>query len=220
MTPRTPTPSPCDDFQEQLRTAVELRSDAEPELRAPADADGVFSGQVSSRREPAHALECAECRTLWNEHVLLAQAIGEWRTRTPEIDLADRILHRWLEERDSECVDSEPGASPNSEKLAAHHVPPAPVSPAGNASPAVSPAVNATLVCRESPVSDSLSRQAAGAQKAVVAVVAVTLVSVIVAWSSFGPEDGSRIAVHRNEPGRAAGGAVASPRTMFCPEVS
>ena len=67
----------CNGFDHELRDSIERRDTAgRPELRE-------------------HALGCARCRPVWEQHVLLERAVQTWKGRVPPVDLTDRIMAHW-----------------------------------------------------------------------------------------------------------------------------
>lgn len=85
----------CLEFKAELDAAVE-------EQRSPQGDD--FA---------AHRRDCPDCRREWNEHNILADAIALWNAATPETDLTDAIVARWLVETTGpvefkSSVDAEP----------------------------------------------------------------------------------------------------------------
>ncbi len=67
----------CIEFENALADSVDGRQWAE-------------SPELAGQRE--HALICVECRVLWDEFWLLEAAIADWKPRTIEVDLTDRVL--------------------------------------------------------------------------------------------------------------------------------
>ncbi len=64
----------CAEFNERLETLIESRQRSlDFEIKA-------------------HVDECESCRMLWQNSQLLDAAIDQWRGRSPEIDLTDRVL--------------------------------------------------------------------------------------------------------------------------------
>lgn len=67
----------CTEFDERLRLSVELHR--------PIDDPGVET----------HAADCRRCRDRWEEHLLLEEAVSEWKVGLPDVDLTDALLaHR------------------------------------------------------------------------------------------------------------------------------
>lgn len=66
----------CTEFDKRLQTAVELRRSVDDPLVA------------------SHAVNCRRCRERWERHLLLEEALAEWRERLPleEVDLTDAVL--------------------------------------------------------------------------------------------------------------------------------
>lgn len=65
----------CNDFQSQLDQALDERQPPDQEL---------LSG---------HAASCPACQRVWDDWLLLDQAIGVWRDRAAaEVDLTDRVI--------------------------------------------------------------------------------------------------------------------------------
>lgn len=63
----------CRQFQECLNQALERRATLNAEMQT-------------------HAAECPECARLRDDHQLLIAAVGQWRSRPQDVDLADRVL--------------------------------------------------------------------------------------------------------------------------------
>ncbi len=71
----------CTDFQQQLDAAVDQR-----EL-------------VESDALREHAASCLQCRTAWDDFLLLEAAIADWRGQSLAVDLTERVLTGWRSER-------------------------------------------------------------------------------------------------------------------------
>ena len=65
----------CTEFQRLLEAAVESRRTPEAALQA-------------------HAASCEHCRSLWEQYLLIDEALPEWITAVPDPDLADSVLAR------------------------------------------------------------------------------------------------------------------------------
>lgn len=64
----------CCQFEKLLEQAVEQRQAPGAELRD-------------------HALSCETCRTLWEEFLILEEAIPAWTAARPTVDLVDAVMH-------------------------------------------------------------------------------------------------------------------------------
>lgn len=68
----------CQEFREQLDAAL--------------DEQRVVSTQTGAVGISAHVESCAECRVLYEEHLLIGAAVAAWKPRRPVVDLTDRVI--------------------------------------------------------------------------------------------------------------------------------
>jgi hypothetical protein len=71
----------CQKFHEQLDAALDQRRFVSSQTGSVGDADLV-----------AHAESCADCRVLYEEHVLIETALAAWTPLRPAVDLTDKVI--------------------------------------------------------------------------------------------------------------------------------
>lgn len=71
----------CQQFREQLDTALDERRRVFSSMNSPEITDAV-----------AHAASCADCRAVYEEHVLLETALTAWKPEQLSVDVTDRVI--------------------------------------------------------------------------------------------------------------------------------
>lgn len=71
----------CREFREQLGAALDERR----VVSVQRDSAGI--AEVG-----AHAESCADCRSLYEEHLLIETALAAWKPRRPVVDLTERVI--------------------------------------------------------------------------------------------------------------------------------
>ena len=77
----------CQNFRQQLDAALDEQRVVSRQNGSAADADTV-----------AHAESCSNCRSLYEEHVLIEAALSAWKPRRQNVDLVARIMEAVREE--------------------------------------------------------------------------------------------------------------------------
>ena len=71
----------CQEIREQLDSALDNQVSVSAEAGVDRNAELV-----------AHVESCADCRVLYEEHLLIESALAVWTPRRPEVDLSDRVI--------------------------------------------------------------------------------------------------------------------------------
>ena len=71
----------CQEIREQLDSALDNQVGVSAQAGVDRNAELV-----------AHVESCADCRVLYEEHLLIESALAVWTPRRPEVDLSDRVI--------------------------------------------------------------------------------------------------------------------------------
>lgn len=184
----------CLEFESRLQSAIEHREPLFPGQAA--DAPRLRPGRNGAEAADAdwlrqHASECDACQRLWQTQVVVDQAIAEWRTQVPDVDLVARILARHRDENRAAT------RSPVAESHASNRM-----EVPGRVAQAAAPTVTVASVA-DVPA----ARLRRSAQNTIVALVAGSFLSAMVVWMLSEPAEdkhGAHFAGRQAIPGRRA----------------